>query len=147
MSVAILSPIENMQKAFSQAVETNDVNSAIDAINKQVEKIPSSKAFIINHCIQLCMRHQRVDFVRRIIECYPSVNPTEVIDSILDSYQDVQIPCIVEGEGEKMITISKLSNDIDSAVMMNLPPAVNAHLSTIRNKRRVQSQRRVSFKT
>lgn len=144
MSVATLSSIETMQRAFAQAVDTNDVNSAIDAINSQIERMPSAKSFIINNAIQLCMLNQRVDFVRRILEKYPSVDPAEVINSILDSYNDMQIPCIVEGEGEKTITVAKLSNDIDSAIMMHLPPVVNRQLSTIRSILQKKIERQIS---
>lgn len=144
MSVATLSSIENMQKSFTVAVESNDVNSAIDAINKQVERMSSAKSFIINNAIQLCMLNQRADFVKRILETYPSVNAVEVINSILDSYKEMQIPCIIEGEGEKTITIAKLSNDIDSAIMMNLPPLVNHHLSIIRSILQKKIERQIS---
>lgn len=120
-----------LQAAFKQAFETNDVSGAIEAINKQIEKIPSSKSYVVNLSIQTCMQQLRIDFVRKLLDVYYDVSPLEVIESILDSYQEKQL-FHTDGENTVNYSIAKLSNDLDSAVMMQMPPHVSAALPVIR---------------
>ena len=147
MSVPVLSPIEAIVKAFQTAIDSNDINAAIDAINKQVEKIPSSKSYIINHCIQMCMQTFRIDFVSKILDAFKGIDAGEIMDSIMDTYQERQIVVPgVDGAEATSTTISKMSNDLEKAMLLTMPPAVNTNLAAFRDILQLKVERQLHAK-